>query len=1220
MTVREYILKQVEKTRDTMRSDSFSHLGPLTIALRGKKLSTVLEILGASPKAPLELIDPAAVTGTAVEHVAGEIVGAENAFLASDPIVWEEGRVFFETKDGSLCTPDEYRYLKENTLVDRAVFGASRHEIYGLTATFKRIVRAAAEARGDKAKDILYLTAGSAHWIDKKKSTKTHIHRSIAPLFVMHIDAAGTGNLSVRQSEGGIFFAVNTVFRRDIIGQYEADIYEDIGDAPLSAKQITEAIEKVALRAEALLGDRIRIEKEDVFITLLDSQLEAICQKIEGNADALAASPLAALLAGETASFPEREHAESAFPPIYPLSADESQRAVIDASLAGKSVFASAPAGTGKSQTAVNIAANTVLRGGSVFVLSEKLAANDVFLHYSERIGLSPFCLTVDNRMSFDSLIRAVERVAALPRRYVKPDAASLAVEAYRRSAAAYERLNTRLYHPIETLGGASLYDMIALASSSAPLSHTEGLTLDEKDYRSAQELLSELDTGLLSQMSDEEYEAYFMKGESGDGELDALLTRICKKLLEKNINCKELFAKNRLSRVCAVERLRAQMARELALSYVEAWGLADTGERSVRKIFGELYENALAQERLYADLLTQALSERAKEAPTSELLSLLTDAKHAKLSVGEFFRENADKLRAVFPIVVSTPVPAVNYLYGTGLDRFTVMTVDEASQMPIVAILPFLDRVERLVVFGDEKQLAIINTFAKQEKVVSDDYEEKIASAKSSVLDAVRGRESMEGFFAGALRYHYRSKTEMLVHVSNERCYNGSLQVVPDVATSRRFLKPYMGLSLVEVADKAHPPEILRGGENETEAQAIVRDVIALRERYPEHSVGIITLNEKQQDLILDKLEEAGVDTEGDLWVRSLDNAQGKEADFIFISIAHAERNENGELRLAISTFNREGGENRLNVLFTRAAYRAAVYISFDYKELLRSNNPNIRLLYEYLHYAQEGEINERPSLRLPTADEGLLSAVATLTSTLVPTLEGKARIGSESVSVDVAVKEKDAEQYALGLLMPASGQSAVAAVTKMMTLFRAGWSLLPLSPTYFLSHPALFTAQLEKSLKAERQEKRKSEPTFLTSRAPKELFTPEMLEDKLFSEKPLADKDVPALHLDRIYGEVLREGLMSMEETELARLTRGGDKEALLASLVRYLPYYAEQGSLQRIISGVNSLYVVSKERRAGLLLAVLLRNGPSAEEPATRRVIADLLAEAKELGLGH
>ena len=1226
MSIHSYIKGHVEKTRDSMKSDSFSNIGKLSIELRGKPVSSVLSVLSDHTGAILEVIDPTLAAVDAVEYADGEIVDAERAFSISDPIVWVGKRLYFKTADGGIVTPEEYRYLQENTLVDRAVFGSVSASDFEMRpdAAFKRMVRAAAEAKSDKAKDIFYLTVGIAHWGDKRKRSEDKKPKIChAPLFVMHVQAGGSG-MSVKAAQGGVIFSPNRVLFSEIERQYSVDVCKALGKNDYyGPSEVLEAIDKVAECLEKELGASVRIEKDKMYLTLLDSQLEAICQKIEENIESIAASPLAALLSGEPLKNAEAAPtAKDTTPIIYPLSADESQRAVIAASLAGNSVFASAPAGTGKSQTAVNIAANTVLRGGRVFVLSEKLAANDVFLNYSERVGLAPFCLTIDNDMSIKELIRKVERVAELKARYVKPDEARSTVKSFHRAEYAYERLNSRLYAPIRALGGASLYDLIAIAAEYPALSHGEGLSVSETLYTAVLSLLDELDVGLLSQMTDGEYDAYFLgKGENDDGELERLLDEISQKLLKNGVNCKELFAKNGLSRLEAVGQIKSQLARGFALHYVDEWQLADVGERSVRKIYKELYDSARKMEGLYRDLLTQTLTARAKESPTSELIARLKDADKARIPVSKCIQEYADLLREVFPIIVSTPVPAVNYLYGTGLDSFTLMSVDEASQMPIVAILPFLDRVERLVVFGDEKQLAIIN-IGKKKIDGGETFEEKIEEAKESVLDAVRGKDGTEGFFAGALRYHYRSKTEMLVHVSNELCYNSSLQVVPDVATSRHHLKDGLGLSLVKVDPPPQPPKGVKirekdKGKNEPEANKIVDDVILTRKKYAEASIGIITMNENQQDLILDKLEDARVDMKG-IWVRAINNAQGKEADFVFISIAHYARNDNGSLNLRVSTFNQADGANRLNVLFTRAACHCSIYVSFDYRELKRSDNEQIARLYRYLQYADEGELNTRSS-HLSTADERLLEAVCRLTGEANDALEGCTRIGSESVSVDVAVREKDAQSYSLGLLMPSAGQSAAAAVTKMTVLERAGWNLLPLSPTYFLARPEQFAAQLKKSLLTQSVKKEGGASDLLTTRASARRFEVTDLEDQLFSLRPLTADELLALPLNECYAAILNAELFELEDRKLAALARDGSAEASLVSYLRYLPHYAKEGAIDRIVGGLNQLYTARKEQRACLLLASLLRASSMMENPSTERIVSDLLAKARELGIG-
>ena len=1231
-----YIEDQIKKTRTTMHGDSFGNLDGLTIALRGKSIYGILSLLGAegaskNDKAVVEIIDPAVLDGVSAACEEGAAVGADNVFSASDPIVWVDGKIFFSS-DGGLFSPDEYRYLMENGLSSRAVFARPLHPSRGgLSTVYKQLLRAAKEASTDKAKDILYLTAGIGIWHDLDRERACGRKGPCrAPLFTMHIGGSGGRARLIYATEEGVSLRINTVFRRAVENQYHVDLYEGIREDAIPPEEIEAALLRVEQNAAALCDRRLTVDREAVCLARLDSQLESICQSIEKNIDSIASSRLTALLAGEEVPPPEADGLREDIPMIYPLAADESQRAVIAASLAGKSVYAAAPAGTGKSQTAVNIAANTVLRGGSVLVLSEKRAAGEVFVHYSRRIGvtvrdaaadeareigLDAFCLYVDNSMTLSTVAAAIERLEAFARRarYVKSDAARSLLREYRLSVSEYERLTEKLYRPIEAIGGISLYDLIARAVTGTPLKE-DGFCLSPSDYTEAMHALSLL-ARYLGDMNAAQFDAFFHADEStGDPELDGLLTYALRKTKENGLDCKVIFTSNDLNVKNALAFVEAEAARRIALHYGKELELEDVGGRRVRAIYETLFNTAEGMERLYRDLLLQELSERARRAPLAPLLARIEDARRAKVSVGEFIKENAALLREVFPIVVSTPLPAVNYLHGTELDRFTVMTVDEASQMPIISVLPFLDRVERLVVFGDEKQLSIVNTFArKEEDDGTADYEERNNRARASVLDSVRGRVCDESFFAGALCYHYRSKTEMLVHVSNEACYNGSLQVVPDVATGREHLKPDMGLSLIRVSI---PPALLADKDwsfkiNPPEASRIVSDVIAAREQYPAHSIGIITMNTEQQNLIIDRLEEAGIEPSDDLWVRALDNAQGKEADFIFISIAHSKRTKNDQLHTMISTFNRDGGINRLNVLFTRAAYKCFIYVSFDYRELARAQNPGIHLLYEYLRYADEGKLNAGMSGDSCESDGALVRAIASLVSELDPALEGHERIGSPSVSVDVALKRASDAAYFMGLLMPSYGQSAVAAVTKLLSLRSAGWSLLPLSPTYLLSAPALFSSQLKTLLGGVMHEKEKA-ASFLTERKPPVLFTPMELAWRLFSTDPLSTDALAALDLVGVYRRAMPKNLFSCPEETLRVSTEPIEK---LAYYVRILPRHIKEGRLSELASSLLRLY--AKERMAGLLLASILRT-ITVNEQDMRRIVTPLLAEAQAMGI--
>ena len=77
------------------------------------------------------------------------------------------------------------------------------------------------------------------------------------------------------------------------------------------------------------------------------------------------------------------------------LDADSSQRAAIDAVLAGRSLVIHGPPGTGKSQTIANLIAAMVARGRKVLFVAEKRAAIDAVLSRLTAVGLAGLVLDI---------------------------------------------------------------------------------------------------------------------------------------------------------------------------------------------------------------------------------------------------------------------------------------------------------------------------------------------------------------------------------------------------------------------------------------------------------------------------------------------------------------------------------------------------------------------------------------------------------------------------------------------------------------------------------------------------------------------------------------------------------------------------------------------------------------------------------------------------------
>ncbi|MBE6544434.1 MAG: hypothetical protein E7675_08545, partial [Ruminococcaceae bacterium] len=1036
---------------------------------------------------------------------------------------------------------------------------------------------------------------------------KKDARRVRSPLFMAPVKDVVTANGIAKFKLINGSFKQNGVLKREMLRQTGINLYEEIeDDVPLL--HIEEVLEKTKTRLEAYASS-VKTDVNAMYLCILDSQNEGICQTVEKHIDSIAASELTKTLSGEGGG---SQCEEIMSPPIYPLSADQSQRDVIEHVMKGKSLYAAAPAGTGKSQTAVNITANLVSNGRTVRIISEKMAANEVYVEYAKKIGLDKYCLLLNNTTKTGDIVRQIKTIVSEKRRYVSTPKARGLWERYKKALDDYNKLTGDIYE-ILPIYNVSLYDLISEAACYEELSFGAYVVPEAKNYFALRQRLTELGSSCFDIMSNAEFEEYFTTGTSKDDELDSILEDELYRLRALGIDLKLAVVRNKLTRKNTVTALLAELSRKCALKVIEEKGISLKGNRTTASVYRALMESSAEMEELYGALMRQELSSRVASSAADEFISNIEKLKSAKVTPTELFRQYHREISEVCPVIVTTPTAAANYLYGTGLDCFDTMIVDEASQMPIIAVLPYMDRMKQMVVFGDHMQLGITSTFMKKEDFSAIDVTSDLSVLDRSVLQAVQGRLP-----AFNLKYHYRSRTEMLIHVSNKTCYDGMLQVVPDVYSERGALPCDLGLELIRVSD----PLLTKKGGNITEAEKVLELVRDLRERQPESSIGIITFNEIQQDLIYDILEdELESYTDGDkLWVRSLENAQGKEADYIFISIGHCRRNRDGSLHKGISEINRALGENRLNVLFTRARQKNYIIVSFDPEELKKSENSGIIRLYEYLHYAEFGDVNEPCGSLIKTVDHALTERISAMIGTMNTDYIACSRIGSANMSVDIALKKNGETKYGLGLIMPSYSQTAFETVTKVSVLERYGWRLLPISPTYFLVSPDKFKAQLEKTMSDPAVFYRRSTEAYDSYRCPKELFT---LKDLVFAREEckinshsITEREFFEMDIEGAYRGILPKDLFEKTATELNILAKNGNMDANILLLIKLRQKFFEDNKKRPLTATVSRIYSSNGEKRMGYYLAQLLRVDSNNDN---RKIVENLLKEAYEMGIG-
>jgi len=286
----------------------------------------------------------------------------------------------------------------------------------------------------------------------------------------------------------------------------------------------------------------------------------------------------------------------------------------------------------------------------------------------------------------------------------------------------------------------------------------------------------------------------------------------------------------------------------------------------------------------------------------------------------------------------------------------FDVVIFDEASQVRPEDALGALLRGRQVVVMGDSKQLPP-TTFFENLLESDDEYSEDASfySDVESVLNICK-----RSFPYKTLRWHYRSRHESLIAVSNNEFYGNHLYVYPSPLHEDRN----MGLQFRHVKDSIY--ERGKTGVNREEAGIVAQEVMRHFIQFPDKTLMVGTFNVKQQEAIQKEIESLVKSSPGfekyftndkgeNFMVKNIETIQGDERDVIFVSIGFG-FDQNGKISKNFGPLNRDGGERRLNVLFTRAREKCVIFSNFRSIDLhLTDEDPaGLRVLKSFLEYAE--------------------------------------------------------------------------------------------------------------------------------------------------------------------------------------------------------------------------------------------------------------------------
>ena len=323
--------------------------------------------------------------------------------------------------------------------------------------------------------------------------------------------------------------------------------------------------------------------------------------------------------------------------------------------------------------------------------------------------------------------------------------------------------------------------------------------------------------------------------------------------------------------------------------------------------------------------------------------------------AVRQLAEEMGNDFNTLAPCMLMSPLSIAQYLPASQ-DLFDIVIFDEASQITPWDAIGSIARGKQLVLAGDDKQMPPTNFFTKGVATVADDSD---IVDLDSILEECQGA----GIPKRSLDWHYRSRHHSLIAFSNSRYYNYKLVTFPPPQTRESAV----------VWKRVDSIYAKGGGQtNAGEAKEIVaearRRLAGMAPGKP--SLGIVTLNSKQQELVMDLLEDArkadatldahfSDDLQEPVFVKNLETVQGDERDIVIMGTTFGPT-EPGSLKMSMNfgPLNREGGERRLNVAITRAREEMILFTSFDpgMIDLSRTSSNAVRDLKHYIEFAEKG------------------------------------------------------------------------------------------------------------------------------------------------------------------------------------------------------------------------------------------------------------------------
>lgn len=450
-----------------------------------------------------------------------------------------------------------------------------------------------------------------------------------------------------------------------------------------------------------------------------------------------------------------------------------------------------------------------------------------------------------------------------------------------------------------------------------------------------------------------------------------------------------------------------------------------------------------------------------ASSAHSDSELRRLSSLQRIRGTTRELVNAHLDYLLGAKPCWMMSPTSLANLFDSRIFEEhgvpFDLVIFDEASQIRVLDGLLSMSFGKQVIIVGDRNQLPPTDFFAG--------FANPDAEAEGQDFGI---SESLLDEFAGVfeddktqvmLMSHYRSETPDLIRFSNDWFYESKLEMYPPAHISG------VGRRLHYVPNAVYS-ETAGQRNNPVEAKEVVKLIELHVCEYPHKSLGVVTMNIPQMELIDEQLHFSASDKarsfcadESNFFLRNLETVQGDEMDRIILSLTYG-KNPAGHFSASVlGPLTKSGGERRLNVAITRSRSGLTVVSSLKSADLETSGAQSrgfqcLKALVLDLENAVQAQTFGIASKRFKRKYDGVSNVVfcdSPFEEQVVEFLENEGyeiecQYGAEKFWIDIVVKERGRNVLAIECDGAAYHSSLVARTrdrARQRVLEKKGWRI---------------------------------------------------------------------------------------------------------------------------------------------------------------------------------